>query len=233
MGAFYYDRLNGSEQTIYRRARRALTQLEPAILAPRAQRDEVSAALRALLMDDPALFWFQGRWRFEGAEDVRRIAFAYSMSQAQVADAKTRISEVVKPLLLTLDASSKRLALYGAYRWLLANVEYAEGPFAGQTLFDALIARRAVCKGLSKAFSYFAEALGCECILREGTLDQKTRHIWNAVRLEDQWLNVDVSLGYSRFDFLFAPGQQSDPCRCFLVSDEALKQTHIFDDLPI
>ncbi len=230
MSAFCYERLNGPQQALYRLAREGIFKHAPAVQTQKAQGEDVSAALHALLMDEPALFWFQGRWRFAGDGEDRCLAFEYCMSKAQAEAARKSILETGRQLLASLDRSSARQALFGVYRWLLSNVSYGEGPFKGQTLYDALITRRAVCKGLSKAFQYLTQELHFECILREGTLDGKTRHLWNAVRLEGAWLNVDVSLGYEAFDFMFPKKLQGDPCRCFLVSDKALMQTHRFTE---
>ena len=38
-----------------------------------------------------------------------------------------------------------------------------------------------------------------DCILVEGTLDGRMKHVWNMIRLEGQWLHVDVTMGYPFF----------------------------------
>ena len=112
------------------------------------------------------------------------------------------------------------------YNWILKNVSYGFGPHEGQTIEDALIGRKAVCKGLSKAYQLLMMKCGIITTLREGTIDGRATHIWNGVILDKETLNVDISMGYSRFSYLFREEITYDPYHCFLITDETISKTH-------
>ncbi len=62
-------------------------------------------------------------------------------------------------------------------------------------LYGALVEKRVVCEGYSKAFKYILDSMGIPCILVGGTgtnSSGKTEaHMWNYVKLNDNWYAVD------------------------------------------
>lgn len=64
-------------------------------------------------------------------------------------------------------------------------------------IYGALIEKQAVCEGYAKAFKYIMDNIDVECILVSGTALNSSRnneaHMWNYVRLNDNWYGVDVT----------------------------------------
>ena len=234
MDDFRYFLLDPALKDFYRTARKALSAFDRRIPLPGLSPEEVSAVFRAVLTDAPELFWFGGEW--QSAAEGRQV-FAlprYTFDRAGAREAQLRLeraaAECLRSLPDTGDVCSRILWLCD---WLMAHVAYAGSAAAGQTAYDALAGRSAVCKGISKALQYLLRQSGCFATLREGTLDGAARHVWNVVAAEGQFYNADVTMGYPQFSFLFHGAAGDDPHRCLLISDERILRTHrIFDPLP-
>ena len=68
--------------------------------------------------------------------------------------------------------------------------------------------------------------LGVFSTLVTGTIDGNARHIWNVVEIEGEYYNVDVSLAYPEFDYIFVESDKSNRYRTFLKSDADFTGTH-------
>ena len=64
-------------------------------------------------------------------------------------------------------------------------------------IYGALIEKKVVCEGYSKAFKYVLDYMGIPCILVGGTgtnSSGKTEsHMWNYIKLNDTWYAVDLT----------------------------------------
>ena len=92
--------------------------------------------------------------------------------------------------------------------------------------YGCLVNRRAVCSGYAAAFQLLAERLGAECRRVQGTeLKNGAPHEWNAVYLEGDWYQTDVTWddpvfaeepleGYRSYDY-------------FCVTTEVILQNHV------
>lgn len=64
-------------------------------------------------------------------------------------------------------------------------------------IYGALVNRKTVCEGYSKAFKYILDSLNIECILVSGTATNSSgeteSHMWNYVKLDENWYGVDVT----------------------------------------
>ena len=149
----------------------------------------------------------------------------YRLSGAEIRAAQ----DVIRAVTLQQSqwaAGSEREKICGIYFWLLENVSYGMGTSDGQTIFDALVLRQAVCKGLAKSMQFLLGQMEVPVWLCSGTLDGTTRHIWNAVKLDGTVYNVDVSPAYPCFDSFFTGAERQDRSRGLLLLEEQRKQLH-------
>lgn len=65
-------------------------------------------------------------------------------------------------------------------------------PSMYHTSYGALIEKKAVCDGLTKALQLIFDRVGIESILVSGILEEQP-HAWNMVRLENSWYHVDLT----------------------------------------
>jgi len=76
--------------------------------------------------------------------------------------------------------------------YLVSNVRYEVGDDAIYNAYDTLINGIAVCNGYAECFKTFMDMLGIDCIAISGSANGEL-HIWNLVKLEGAWYQVDVT----------------------------------------
>lgn len=75
--------------------------------------------------------------------------------------------------------------------YLVLNCENdTESPYSN-TIYGALVQKKALCEGYSKAFSYLCSLAGIENTIVTGQTD--VYHMWNMVKLGGNWYHVDVT----------------------------------------
>lgn len=76
--------------------------------------------------------------------------------------------------------------------YLVANIQYVTGDDSIYNAYDALMNGTAVCNGYTECFKTFMDMLGIECTAISGSAGNEL-HVWNLVRLDGQWYQVDVT----------------------------------------
>lgn len=185
--------------------------------------------ISAIMLDLPELFWFEGKWKMIEYEGQRHIVPVYNMKKEEIGIAK----EILYDRCVEIENLYKNASDYeivkGIYQWIIQNVKYEIGLFDnGQTVYDALVKRKAVCKGIAKTYQLLLGRFNIFSTLVIGSIDGKARHIWNVVRLNEKYYNVDVCMGYKQFDFLYEECQRGNSERGLLISDEKMKRTHMW-----
>lgn len=76
--------------------------------------------------------------------------------------------------------------------YLVTHINYDASLEASYNAYDALIKGKAICGGYAECFKTFMDLLGIENTTLSGTAGD-AQHIWNAVRLDGDWYQVDVT----------------------------------------
>lgn len=76
--------------------------------------------------------------------------------------------------------------------YLVTHINYDASLEASYNAYDALIGGKAICGGYAECFKTFMDLLGIENTTISGTAGE-AQHIWNAVRLDGDWYQVDVT----------------------------------------
>ncbi|MCL2634819.1 MAG: hypothetical protein FWD34_09945 [Oscillospiraceae bacterium] len=112
---------------------------------------------------------------------------------------------------------------------LARTVRYGTpGNDAHHTAHSALVNGVAVCEGYANAFKILAEMVGIECILITGEGNNGggvEKHMWNMVKLNNQWYHVDVTWNKPAF-FNGAANTTFFHHKYFNVNDSFLGSTH-------
>ncbi len=224
MNRYCFSLLNENEQKIYKQISDGIAGLSSYIRIYDASKEKISNIIRAVLTDNPQFFWFEGRVSARKEEDSFFIMPHYLYDHSEIETAGQQIENIL-PELNCCKAASDYDKAKTSYDWLLEKVIYSTEN-GGQNIHNAFIERKAVCKGLSKAYQYMLSRLGVFCTLADGTIDGVARHIWNIAEIGGSFYHVDVSLGYAAFDHLFDGSQKSDRYRMFLKSDAEMLRTH-------
>ncbi len=198
--------------------------------------DTVNMIFRSILDEHPEYFWFEGKWGISVTDGrvIIRPVYGFDRNNRTIFEKRIEkraeeitdaVTDEIRAARDTADGcmQDKELLIRAVYDWVLDHVIYSRGRREGQTVYDALIDGEAVCKGLSKTMQLLLGRLGIKISLRTGSIDGISRHVWNSVEINGKKYNIDVSMGYGSFDYLYQGSCADRRERAFLVSDEELK----------
>lgn len=203
---FEYSLLKSEgEKSLYRTLVRNIAEHEPVCSAQGMVPLLISRVIRAVLIDNPQFFWFEGKWEYPN-ENIKLI-FTIDRNTSEIFEEKINSDLMKIDALCPKDAGEAEIVRF-MNNWIIDNISYGTTYSQGQTIADVFINREAVCKGLSKALQLLLVRKGIFATLRYGSLNMTERHAWNVVKVNGKYYNVDVSNGH------------------FLVSDWGLRKTH-------
>lgn len=108
--------------------------------------------------------------------------------------------------------------------WIVNNTSYISSGAVSKSEADGVVVYgKALCEGYSKAFMYFAQSMGYECVCVSGYSNGD--HMWNMVKVGENWYHVDVTWD--------DPLSSSGPIlrhNYFLVSDSTISSDHTVDN---
>lgn len=107
--------------------------------------------------------------------------------------------------------------------YLVLNCENdTESPYS-ETIYGALVQKKALCEGYAKAFSYLCNLAGIENTIVTGKT--KVAHMWNMVKLGGNWYHVDVTWD-NPDDALHAEYPDVILYQYFMVTDSVIENNH-------
>lgn len=96
---------------------------------------------------------------------------------------------------LTTPAMSTTQKIAAIHDWMLLNIAYDYDNYLNNTIpresyspYGAVILGKSVCQGYAEAFGLFMDALGIKW-----QLISSSSHAWNRVKVDGQWLSIDVT----------------------------------------
>ena len=178
--------------------------------------ETTNSVLLAILDDNPGMFWFEGAWKIVPYGRLHVHPF-YTCSK-EIASRRTKELEgVLRDLRARIGATdSYHIALW-LYDWMIENVRYGQSESSGQTSYDALVRRTALCKGMAKGYQLLLLQFGISSSLVRGSIGGEGKHVWNRLYIDSAPLYVDIALAHSQFDHLFPRDERDNPRRCFLM----------------
>lgn len=130
------------------------------------------------------------------------------------------------------------------FRWITANIAYDTASYfsgeAGPTAVDDVLKQKtSVCGGYADLFSQLAHEAGLEVVSISGfakgygyivgqSVDNKTNHAWNAVKIDGEWRLLDATWGAGSIDDRKQFVRAFNP-HYFLTPPEEM----IFDHFPV
>lgn len=116
--------------------------------------------------------------------------------------------------------------------YLVLNCENdTESPYS-ETIYGALVQKKALCEGYAKAFSYLCNLAGIENTIVTGEISEtEVMHMWNMVKLGGNWYHVDVTWD-NPDDALHARYQNVILYQYFMVTDSVIKNNRLISTYP-
>lgn len=171
--------------------------------------------------EHPELFYAGGGIRYN-IGTIRTIEVSYTMTDAEISEAETAISaelEKIKGLISNDMTNVEKVLLVHDY--IAANYEYDTdlftNPGSESRRLDTMVMRKkGVCQGYANLFKYVMDNIGIECV---NVPSNECKHVWNKVKLDGEWYNIDVTSDDPLMDLASSISHEY-----FLVNDDEIKK---------
>lgn len=159
---------------------------------------EISMIVDGVLGDNPQIFWIDLDYTYITENSVITEIQLYSvMTESQYIKCEKQLNKKVKKFVNSVKENKtdfeKELA---AHDFVIKSCEYEsnfhDSDSEPYTAYGALVSKRAVCQGYTKAFQLLLSKVGINSINISG-VSEKQNHIWNAVFIENDWYYVDIT----------------------------------------
>ena len=195
-GSFYYKQLNSAEQLIYRELLQGVQDMEACISLHAGRDDRPEKVYEYLLYDRPELFWCMGSSQMTVYEERTEFYPAYVCAEDEREWRQDEIDAAVQECRAGIDGSASEYdRIRYVYEYLVNTVDYDEDAPDNQNIYSALVGKRSVCAGYSRAAQYLLNGMGIECIYVVGTAQGQEAHAWNIVNCDGKYYQMDVTFG--------------------------------------
>ena len=160
------------------------------------------------LLDHPEVFWVNGNNTLEVysyGEDYMLITVAYTAEGETLQQMKQALETAVAEVLATVPADSSDYEKELLFNdWLVDHADYnteaaesTENVLGNEhNAYGAMVEHSCVCDGYAAAFKLLCDRVGIENSIILGTAETDGAvnfHAWNAVQLDGEWYQTDVT----------------------------------------
>lgn len=206
-----FEQLDEVQQAYYEKLYDGVMGLQTSwiILGPAEEdyKSDISVVRNALVADHPEIFWLPSYYAtaVATANDGSQTAIIYFATlpdgDPSYAVKKSEVSHMTKELEAAIKSITDKVTATDPYEielqlhdLLCGLVEYSdntEDPMI-YTAYGALVNKKALCEGYSKAMKLLLAEFGIQSITVTGMAGGES-HMWNSVLLGGSWYNLDVT----------------------------------------
>ncbi len=236
---YYFETSDQEGQKIYSALYGGIADNEKQIEVPSGDLKKIEATFNAVMADHPEFFWLSGATRTTAYKPVVGKSYSvlvpeWTCDENEQKKRKEQVEDVVRDYLAGQDdTDSDYDRIKRAYEFIIDRTDYDDNAPDNQNLYSALVGRRSVCAGYSKAFQYLLKRQSIPCIYVTGTNDINGEpHGWNIVECGGHHYQVDVTWGdpvYSEGSEPLPEGMRVIGYDYLCCSDSEIKKTHTYD----
>ena len=228
----YYSRyeLSEKEQDIYYEVIEAIGTLEKVVPLP-VESTTYRKILETIRIEQLG-FAQVSEWTLEYNASAQQfeVIFTYRLTENELSEmnraAEKAAQEIIAQLTPDMDDYEK---LKFFHDYLILNCETDTSYPYADTVYGALVEKKALCEGYSKAFSYLCNLAGIENAIVTG--QTYVAHMWNMVKVDGNWYHVDVTWDKPD-DELHKKFPDVILYQYFMVTDSVIENNHIIWDYP-
>ena len=195
-GDFYYQQLTEEEQTVYRELLQGVQDMEECILLHAGREDHPEKVYEYLLYDRAELFWCDGSSKMTVYDSYTEFYPGYSCTEESRSQRQAEIDAAAEECLSGVDAGAAEYdRIRYVFEYIVNTVDYDENAPDNQNIYSALVGKRSVCAGYSRAAQYLLGRLGVRTIYVVGTVEGQGAHAWNIVSCGGKYYQMDVTFG--------------------------------------
>lgn len=185
--------------------------------------NNIPHAFKSAVFDNPDIFYVDAsgiNYNFSNDDGfVKYIYPKYIISKSKIPSYIKKFNKTVNSIIKKVDsdfsAFQKALIVHDE---IIKRCQYKNSGDISFTSYGALVNKKTVCEGYSRAFCYLLSKLGIESKVIN---NQSKEHCWNYVKIGGKWYHVDVT----------SDDPTPDTCgyvshKYFLMSDSKIKSTN-------
>ena len=160
--------------------------------------NELKNAFEAIFNDHPELFWINTSYKYKYTKDnnVVQIELSFNKTSKDINKYKKYFdAEANKIINSAKNLSTNYEREKYVYDKIVTSVVYDKNSSMNQSAYSALVNKKTICAGYSRAFQYIMIKLGIPTYYVSGVAN--VNHAWNIVKLDDGYYNVDLTWGLS------------------------------------
>ena len=249
---YAYNNLTETGRLCYEEIYAILTDCLSKVRLTTKDPDEVDLAFRAVMVDHPEIFYVKGYsiGKYMSGDKLKKIVFSgtYTNSPEEIAIKTRAVDDYVQKVIdgCPEDGSDFEKIKY-VYDYLIRNNVYDTESENNQNILSVVENGRTVCQGYTKMMQLILTRMNIFCTLvngracgRNGVPDREELedaenaqwggHVWNIVKCNGMYYNIDVTWGDATITLMNSDGTRSGDIdvnyEFFLVDDEELVGTH-------
>lgn len=233
-----YSKLSEREKVAYKEILCILHDVASDVEVSDTNPDVIERAFDCVLLDHPEVFYVSGYSinKYVLKDEIKKIEFTgtYTMNSEEVLRARDVVNAYVNNCLAGAPSGDDYSRIKYVYEYIVKNTEYNMAAENGQNLYSVASTGRSVCQGYAKMMQMILNKMGIFCTLVNGDANDGsgtlTKHVWNLVKSDGKYYQVDVTWGDGSFIIIGDDDGQytaSDITYDYLlVNDEMISDTH-------
>ena len=199
----YRNLLSGPHKQAYDLLHAGLIEAQSSIAMTgvRVSSAELKTIFRYIYYDNPDIFWMTGSYKCfkNGDGTVTKVEPGYNALKNDIPKYKAEIEKAAADALADMWSLSEPIdRVKYAHDYLTNTVVYDTGSANNQNLYSALVEKKSVCAGYSKAFQYMMQKVGIRCAyITGGAIPSpgaaQVNHAWNILVLNGEYYAMDVT----------------------------------------
>lgn len=208
---YYRTTLNSREQIVYDEIKESYLQFKTEISTQvnKLSRAELRNAFRAVILDHPEIFWIDSYAStvniLNNVNTHKLIILKYSYSEADAIKVKEKIEEQYSRIIQEAhkyDTDYEKVKFVHDELIRIGKYAYDGYSLEDENKYQSMVSifetGDTVCAGFAQGFKFIMDNLGIETIaVKDINEEEPTKsHIWNMVKIDDAWLNLDITWNY-------------------------------------
>ena len=170
--------------------------------------DEIYIVKEAVLADHPEAFWIMGAYDIQNNFHDGNYLVLYSKYSADEITAMfDELNQQIIPIFSRIPDGADELAretiihdaIVDGISYDFEAAEADDSSHEAFNVYGTLVKKKAVCTGYAGAMKMLLNLVGIECRTAVG-MSKNSGHMWNQVRIDGEWYNLDVTWDDSAVD---------------------------------
>lgn len=178
--------------------------------------DYYQSAVETYLNDNPDVFYLDPTKMYINIKTIKKVFYTtYDVyidsgkmsnylsneftSKQEIHVAEEKIKNEVDKVIKKIDGGAEYDKILMIHDYIVNNCSFDESLQKDNVynMYGAIVNKEAVCEGYTKAFKYFMDKVGIECVVVIGTATNSENntesHAWNYINLNNKWYAIDVT----------------------------------------